>query len=853
MTVGLVVVSHSRPLARAAIGLAEEMLQGQDVPIVAAAGLDDGSPDGAVGTDATAIYDALSEADRGDGVVVLMDLGSAVLSAELALELLDDEARERVLLCPAPLVEGLVAAAATAAGGADREQVAAEATAGLLGKQEHLGMAPGPEGPVAAAEPGGAEATASFIVTPEHGLHARPAARLVQAVGGWDARVEVRNASTGSGWVPAASLSRVSTLGAQHGHEVQVRASGRQAQQAVDALTALAARDFDETAHHQGTTEPATAEVEPPPGGPAPGAPGVAVGPVRVLRPPRREDLLAALPPPGTGPEESARLERARAEVREALRRTAQATARAAGPDAAGVFEAHLLLLDDPDVVADAARRIQEGTDAAHAWLAATEALRAQLAALPDPYQRERAADVVAVADQVLAALAGSAAAAGPDLGGARGGTVLVAPDLTPAQAVGLDPARVAGVVLAHGSPTAHATILARARAVPLVLGAGSAVLDLPDGTVVALDGATGELHVDPDPATRQAMERRRAAQQTAAQEALARAGEPARTRDGVHVLVAANVGSLPDALGAAARGADAAGLVRTEFLFLDRESAPDVEEQEAVYRELATALDGRRITLRTLDVGGDKPLPYLPTAPEENPFLGVRGIRLSLARPALLADQLLAVVRTAHHHPVSVMVPMVATVAELLTARRLLEDAARRDGRPLPADLQVGVMVEIPAAALKTAALAPHVDFLSIGTNDLTQYALAVDRGNQALTALGDPYDPGVLGLVDAVCRGAGDRLVAVCGELAGDPRATALLVGLGVRELSLTPAQVPLVKDAVRATDAGAAARLARRALVADGPDAVRALLAEDSENASSSTDNSADNSADAAPASA
>lgn len=829
MTVGLVVVSHSRPLARAAIGLAEEMLQGQDVPIVAAAGLDDGSPDGAVGTDATAIYDALSEADRGDGVVVLMDLGSAVLSAELALELLDDEARGRVLLCPAPLVEGLVAAAATAAGGANRQQVAAEATAGLLGKQEHLGGAE-PAGPAtqAAKQPAGTETTATFVVTPEHGLHARPAARLVQAVGGLDAQVEVRNASTGSGWVPAGSLSRVSTLGALRGHEVQVRASGPQARQAVDALTALAARDFDETP----AAPPAEQTEAAAPTGPAPGAPGIAVGAVRVLRPPRREDLIATLPAAGTRQEEAGRLERARGTVRETLRRTARATAGTAGTDAAGVFEAHLLLLDDPDVVADAGCRIDEGADAAHAWVEATEQLRAQLAALPDAYQRERAADVVAVADQVLAALAGPAARPAVELGGDDNGTatVLVAPDLTPAQAAALDPDRVAGVVLAHGSPTAHATILARARGVPLVLGAGPDVLDLADGTAIALDGATGELHVDPDPATRQLMERRRADQQQAVSDALARAGRPARTRDGVHVLVAANVGSLPDAVAAAQRGADAAGLVRTEFLFLERESAPDVEEQEAVYRELATALDGRRITLRTLDVGGDKPLPYLPTEPEDNPFLGVRGIRLSLARPALLADQLLAVVRTAHHHPVSVMFPMVATVAELLRARRLLEDAARRDGRPLPADLQVGVMIEVPAAALKTAALAPHVDFLSIGTNDLTQYALAVDRGNQALTALGDPYDPGVLRLVDAVCRGAGDRLVAVCGELAGDLRATALLVGLGVRELSLNPAQVPLVKDAVRGLDSAAAAGLARRALRAVGPDEVRALVRDD-----------------------
>jgi phosphoenolpyruvate-protein kinase (PTS system EI component) len=300
-------------------------------------------------------------------------------------------------------------------------------------------------------------------------------------------------------------------------------------------------------------------------------------------------------------------------------------------------------------------------------------------------------------------------------------------------------------------------------------------------------------------------------------------------TRDGATVLVGANLGSAGDAR--AAVGADLAGLVRTEFCFLGRHSAPDVDEQEAAYRAIAEAMDGRRITLRTLDVGGDKPLDYLAMPREANPFLGVRGLRLALAQPQLLADQLQAIVRVAHDHPLDVMFPMVAAVDELVAARRALDEAVESVGRGRPAGLRVGIMVEVPAAALKAAAFAPLVDFLSIGTNDLTQYALAAERGNDELAALADPLDPGVLALVAATVDGAAradhDVLVAVCGEVAGDEQAVALLIGLGVRELSVAPAAVATVKEAVREVELGHAREVAAAALACPDAHAVRALL--------------------------
>ncbi|MEJ3658716.1 phosphoenolpyruvate--protein phosphotransferase [Actinomycetes bacterium KLBMP 9759] len=778
--VGLVVVSHSRALADAAVALAREMATG-DLPIEVAAGVDDG-----FGTDAAAIAAAIGAADRGAGVVVLMDLGSAVLSAELALELLDDpDLGERVVLCPAPLVEGLVVASVVAAGGAGRVEVAAEAAGALAGKLSQLAPAAAPapvDEPVAGVR-------ARFTVRIPHGLHARPAARLVALVRGLDGPdVRIRNATTGSAWVAAGSLSAVATLGALQGHDVEVTATGPGAAAAVEAVAALAGRTFDER-----TSAPAGGGQEshfPVPTGPesgfpalpAPLAPGVAVGPAFRFR--------VAVPLADDGPVGEPAAERARLDAaRDAVRSEIRSAAAAVGPAEAAIFEAHLLLLDDPELLDPALAAIDGGTGAARAWADATTATADAFAALPDPYLAGRAADVRAVGAQVLVALAGAAAVPAVPTG-----AVLVAPDLTPARAATL-PA-VAGVVLGTGSPTSHAAILLRARGVPAVLAAA----DVADGTVLAFDGATGELAIDPPPDVLERFRDRAEQQQANRDAAIVRAAEPAVTRGGVHVLVGANVGSATDAT--AAVGADLVGLLRTEFLFLDRPEAPGVDEQEAAYRAVAEAMGGRRVTLRTLDAGGDKPLPYLPLPAEANPFLGLRGIRLAGRWPHLLADQLLAAVRVAHDAPLSIMFPMVSVLDELLDARRALERAIAAEGRGTPPGLQVGIMVEVPAAALKAERFVPHLDFLSIGTNDLTQYALAAERGNTAVAALADPLDPGVLRLVDAVCRAAGDRaLVAVCGEAAADPRAAEAFVGLGVRELSVAPALVAETKQVVRA----------------------------------------------------
>jgi phosphocarrier protein FPr len=802
--IGIVVVSHSRPLARAAAELAGQMLHGVRPQIAIAAGLDDTT----LGTDAVQVKEAIERADSGEGVVVLLDLGSAVLSAEMALDLLDDDLRARVVLSAAPLVEGLVAAVVTAAGGAGAAEVAAEAAGALAGKQAHLTGAVSM--PAAPSAPTGETALRGvFTVRNPHGLHARPAARLVGQVRTLDARVELTNRTTGAGPVPASSLTRVATLAAQHGHEVEVAITGSQAAEALEQILALAARHFDEL-----DAEPVP-EPEPAASGPVAASPGIAIGPAR-----RVEARVPELPAeePGDDAAHWKRLREAIAATRRDIARTRAQIARETGEGDAAIFDAHLMLLDDPELVAHAQALIRQGRGAARAWSQAVERVELELATLDDSYLRGRAADVRAVGDQVLRYLLG-AEWRGPSVEG-----VLVASDLTPADAAELDPDRVHGVVLAFGSPTSHAAILARARGIPLLVAAGAAVQRIAEGQLVIVDADAARLIVDPSEDVRAEYAQRLAVRRKAHAAAVAAAALPAVTRDGVSITVTANVGSIDDAKNAADAHAEGAGLVRTEFLFLSRSEPPSIGEQESMYRAICDVFDGRRVVFRTLDAGGDKPLPFAGVAEEENPFLGVRGLRLSLRHRDLLRDQLRALCAVAAEAPVSVMFPMVSAVEELEQAFAVLDEAC---AGPRPESLRVGIMVEVPSVALKAAAFVPHVDFFSVGTNDLTQYALAAERGNPALATLADALDPGVLTLIERLCATAGDRSVSVCGEVATDPAAIPMLLGLGVRSLSVTPAAIASVKQAVRAVDLAHAGELASRALRCASAREVRALV--------------------------
>jgi phosphoenolpyruvate-protein phosphotransferase len=544
-------------------------------------------------------------------------------------------------------------------------------------------------------------------------------------------------------------------------------------------------------------------------------APGVAFGPPFVVVPPATEVVDPG--PVGPPAQEKARLREALGQAARELHDLAEQV-RSVAVDEAEIFEAHAAFAEDPEVEDRAGPLIDAGRSAIAAVAAAFGAFRDLLASSTSEYLAARAADLDDVCGRVIAILAG--VERGVQLPAEP--SVVLARELTPSQTAEIPRDRIAALVTETGSPTSHAAILARTLGIPAVVSVAG-VLRVADGAArLAVDGRTGEVHVDPDDRVLAAFAER-AAEEEARREGLRAArAEPGRTADGVAVELVANVAGRDDLAAAVAAGAEGAGLVRTELLFQDRRAEPTVDEQVAYYREVLDAFPGRRVVFRTLDVGADKPLPFVVREPEPNPALGVRGIRLSLRRPKLFEHQLRALLR-AHRGRVgggttSIMFPLVSRVDELLAARSELERVAGDEGVSLDG-VEVGVMVEVPSAALAAERIAPHVDFFSIGTNDLLQCLFAVDRLVAEVAELADVCEPLVLDLVASVVAAAGRHgaWVGVCGETASDPAVAAALVGLGVRELSMVAAALGEVKDLLGRHDLAtltAAAEQARRA---------------------------------------
>lgn len=494
--------------------------------------------------------------------------------------------------------------------------------------------------------------------------------------------------------------------------------------------------------------------------------------------------------------ESLARLADALAVSRTEIATLAEGARERLGADSAAIIEIQLLVLDDPEWLDQVRDAVSGGaTPEAAAW-AMSQGMAGQLAALDDPYLRERSADVLDVGRRVVGHLTGRPwTRPSSELSGE---VVIGAHELMPTDTLDLDPEVVRGIVTEGGARTSHAAIIARQLGIPAVVGATGLLDHAREGDLVVLDGDAGLCTLDPDPG---AVEAARAS--VAARAAEPVIADPVATRDGVQVAVLANASSPQDVARAVGWGADGIGLFRTEFLFMQSASPPDEEAQTAYYSAAAEAAQGRPVTFRTLDVGGDKPVPGLHVEAEENPFLGVRGVRLTLANRPLFEVQLRALARTAERHPgISVMVPMVSGLDELDAVHALLDEVV--PGAPF----RFGTMVEVPSAALLAEDVAAEVDFLSVGTNDLTAYVLAADRGNPHLHELYDEFHPALLRLLRLIRIGAGVVPVSVCGEMAGDPRSLALLVGLGYRQLSVSGPLVAGLKRRVRLVHAGDAA---------------------------------------------
>ncbi|GIV63576.1 MAG: multiphosphoryl transfer protein [Bellilinea sp.] len=833
--VSLVLVSHSKLLAESLVHLVRQMA-GEKVKIGVAAGAGENHDD--FGTDATQIAQVIQEVDSPDGIVVLMDLGSAILSAEMAMELLPEEVRSRVHFCPAPLVEGAIAAGVQASLGNDPQTICREACQSLQPKAEQLHFTePTPaakpvEEPVP-APPTGELYTTVLELTNAHGLHARPAARFVQTASRFKADIRVSNLTTGSAAVSAKSLNALATLGALHGHHIQIQAQGEQAAEAIQALTKLVEDRFGEAAAPplSPKTTPQVSEPQPSDERTLRGLPiseGVAIAPIFHYEslPPRIPDYSVEDPAA-----EWQKLHSAVEKVRHAILNRQREMVNRLGEDEAAIFEAHALLLADEEILENARLLIEEKHyNAARAWKESVDGIVARFQALTDDYLKQRAVDVQDVGNQVLRELSGEAhekiVFSEP--------VILVADDLTPTETASLDLERVQGIALLSGGVTSHSAILARSMGIPAVTGLPIRIKQIPPQTPVALDGFKGEVLIRPDEPTRRDFESRRARWLQEKQRLLAFTHQAAVTLDGLAIEVAANVGNLTDAQVAVQNGADGVGLLRTEFLFLTRQTAPTEEEQYQAIHQIGTTLQGKPVIVRTLDVGGDKPLPYINQQPEANPFLGVRALRLSLQQPDLFRTQLRAILRAGADTHLRIMFPMVATIEEVLQANHFLETIHRElenEGLLHRWPIETGIMVEIPSAAIVADALAEHVAFFSIGTNDLTQYTMAAERGNPQLNYLNDALHPAVLRLISDVTRAAEKhgKWVGVCGELAGDPEAVPILIGLGIRELSVNAAGIPRVKAIVRALTTEKAQQIARQAVACANAQQTRQLAAD------------------------
>jgi phosphocarrier protein FPr len=678
----------------------------------------------------------------------------------------------------------------------------------------------------------------ALIVPNPTGLHARPSATLVNLAKQFSSDIRLRR---GDDTANAKSIVSIMGLAVGYAQKIVITAHGADAAEAVEAI-AQAVRDGlgEDCPPPSGTedTAPMRAievepEPEPEPSGPRSGdwnlllgvsaSPGLGVGTVLQLR---REDIVVTENASDHHLERrklNSAIDRALLDLSALQRKLEQD----ASPDKAAIFAAHQEILGDPELLDIAASAIDKGKSAPFAWRAAYNTFADQLAGLADEVLAGRANDVRDVGQRVLEELTGQRSEK-PEL---AEGTILIAEDLTPSDTAQLDRSKVVGFATTGGGASSHVAIIARSLDIPAVAGIEARALDIADGTRVVLDGSKGslQLNLTDDEIDGIFDRQRKLAERKALEES--HKDEPATTTDGHQVHVVANIGGVEDAQKAMTKGAEGVGLLRSEFVFMGRSTAHTEAEQAEVYADCSRALKpGQPLVIRTLDVGGDKPLDYLPIPAEENPFLGVRGVRVGLEKPEVLRTQLRAILAAADAGAeLYVMFPMIATIDDWRQAKAIWDDERAKSG--VTAKVSVGIMMEVPSVAVmaKQFAAEEGCDFFSVGTNDLTSYTLAMDRGHPKLAAQVDPCNPAILTLIGNACEALHERgkWLGICGGVASDPQAVPILVGLGVDELSCSIPAIPAVKAAVRSYSLEQCKEMAAKAVLCSTPEEVRSLV--------------------------
>ena len=701
----------------------------------------------------------------------------------------------------------------------------------VAGKTSILQITGGEDTP---AETGTVESEPIVVLNPD-GIHARPAAVLVNGAKKFSADIKI---AKGGREVNAKSVVGLMSLGIAGHDTVRLTASGNDARAAVDSLTALIRSGLGENLHAVPKEAPKpTQEIEAASVSKLPAenhdenllkgtsaSPGLVAGTIFQLR---HTEIEVAETGGEVDIEKASLLEAVKISKGELARLENDLRMRADAGKAA-IFAAHQELLDDPELISATNRMIESGKSAPFAWKQAFTEQSESLANVNNELLAARANDIRDIGRRVLSHLTGI------EMGSVEApeGSIIVAKDLTPSDTAGIDKNRVLGFCTTEGSATSHASILARSAGIPAIAAIEERALGIPDGTPAILDGERGELRLNPSGEEMAAVRVKQAEADRIRSAELSQAQEPAVTTDGHRVKVVGNISGVSEAEEIPVLGGEGVGLLRSEFLFLQRTDAPSEEEQSAVYVTIAKALGKERdLVVRTLDVGGDKPLAYLPLSPEVNPFLGVRGIRLNMLGTELFTSQVRAVLTAAPYSQLSIMFPMVSSLDEVRAAKEIVLREKTTLG--IGQKVAIGIMVEVPSAAVMADVLAPEVDFFSIGTNDLTQYTLAIDRGHPKLAAMADALHPAVLRLMQRTVEGAHKfgKWVGVCGGIASDPAAAPILVGLGIDELSVSIKGIPQIKAAVRRQSLAECRRTAEAVLSMATAREVRQYLAAQS----------------------
>ncbi|MEN0047137.1 MAG: phosphoenolpyruvate--protein phosphotransferase [Bacteroidota bacterium] len=802
--ISIVLVSHSRKLAEGVKELALQMSQ-HKVKLEAVGGIEtEGKID--IGTDPEAILKAISKLGKEGEVLVLMDIGSAIMSAELAKEMLLPEIEEKVYLCEAPLVEGAIAACTQAMIGASIESVIAEAKNALIGKTSLLT----PREQVAQPRSELLSETTVYesfdlLVPNILGLHARPAVRLVEIVSRFEVNATVSTSK--ENFVSAKSISQIGTLGAKQGDTLHFRIAGQDSELLITALKKFQKDNFgdskrDEQAAKKSSKLAVSVVETSDSNGVIQGiaaSRGIAIGKAKVIK----NNLPTVIKENVSDSDsEVEKLETALQKVIRQFKAT-QATLQVAKKEEAQIFEFHILFLEDRGFLQKVIQSIQsEKINAAYAWKENMEQIKQQYLKMNTTYLQERIADITEIGNKVLLELIGFKQ---EDIQPEKP-SILVIEELGPAQTINLDKSKVLGIVTAKGGDTSHSAILSRSLGIPAIVGIGNAIDRIQNGEEVAIDGTIGTIWIgNQQVETLQRIREQKKLETQRAQQLLIKAQEPAITKNYKQISILANVSSPEEAKLAYQNGAEGIGLYRTEFLYMNRNEAPSETEQYEVYRSVAANMQGYPVTIRTLDVGGDKPIPYLKIPEEKNPFLGLRGARYCLQNTDLFKTQLRAICRVSAESPVRVMFPMIGVLEEVMAAKEILKEVQielKKEQIPFNPEMPVGIMIEIPSIVFLLDNLSKELDFLSIGTNDLTQYLLATDRENETVAKYRSALHPTVLRALQYILANS-EIEVGMCGELAGNPLATNLLLAFGLEKFSMNSPVIPSIKEIIRHFD--------------------------------------------------